>query len=177
MKFQNVLLMCLCLGLGFVSCTESSISNENDNPLKTNFMSENCLQSLNEGGEVMSEEDARDAITGYGDKYGNDTIAAQYIRLETLRKILAEADQYNEEREEDSILGYRFYNGLTSRTVGTQELINRRDLVAVPTLENGDDLYHVYDTIQGFTLPQIYSKFRPCPRICGERKTIAIKGK
>lgn len=120
-------------------------------------------------GEAVDSIDARASIDKYDKTRFRPDILAYHVGLETLREMVAQADSFNSKvfAYKDSIIGYRFYNCVTDRDI--PNLKNKKDLVASPTQGNNNDFFNMGFNSVGFVNEdlKLFTKFRPCPRICG----------
>lgn len=149
---------------------------------------ENCSRGCwAEDGEALSENRSSDA-KGWIENYLNDSVdptndaVGYHIGLTTLETMLSEAKAYNlnickdsNPNNNDSIVtGYRFYNALTTRPKEYCEegsfSAAVEDLIAVPALKTGEDIYEVGDFNFIESGLNMYTYFRPCPKLCGRKR-------
>lgn len=99
---------------------------------------------------------AIEAISDFIAINGDCDVRAFHLGLSTLQSMLDKANSYNGDSPEFPIVGFRFYQAITSRSFPDgPEIEKKEDLVAFPTLSNGDNHAN-----------PIISHTRPCPKLC-----------
>ena len=95
------------------------------------------------------------------------------IDLKYIKEMYETIERFNSDRKGSSkkvltVVGVRFYEAVSERQINGQ---NRRkaDLVMIPYLSSGDDVFTV-DDHQIRDVFKMYSHFRPCPRLCGPKE-------
>ncbi len=149
---------------------------------KTNYLETDCSNKLmikKTDGEAILESEALVSVTDFIDqRLGNDPVMGYHMGLDTFEKMYTEIKEYNDEPANiKKIIGVRFYHALSDRTFSDLSIVNEKDLVAVPTLDDGKDIYYVYPEVGFLPAVNIYSKFRPCPKLCGRESYLPLKPK
>lgn len=150
-------------------------------------------------GTIVSTVSCDSAIKAYEGWFKN-SIMGYHIGLNNSNDLMRKVNLFNDSIkafnargtgiELPQIVGFRFYHSKTNRRsfpdMNQGPLKNKIDLVQVPTLSNGYDLFDVFDlkvpvgrdlriksmidNIRNHFKISIYSKFRPCPRLCGSEE-------
>ncbi len=136
-------------------------------------------KNLSDAGKFYKVADAKSSLQCYLDQPDTPSsddpkhIFAHVFGINNIRELLYRMDLYNEQVTRDKtgkkIKGVRMYHGLDCRTDSDFGLPHDklfRDLIIMPVLENGHDLYPMLDKLIDNDI--ILSGSRPCPPQCKE---------
>lgn len=96
------------------------------------------------------------------------------ISMEYLKEMYEAIDEFDSMRYKDkggrilTVAGVRFYEAVSERYINGEKR-RKADLVMIPFLSSGEDVFKVDDqSLRGIF--KMYTHFRPCPKLCGSKE-------